>query len=408
MGMNIVLILANGTSSRFGRDKLSVQISEKNISVLEKTVSAFDAHPEISEIFIVGRTQEEASEKYTKYSKFSGYISGGLTRYESFCAGISEISGKLGEIKVLVHNAANPFVSASEISEVLSEISQKNKNCAVGVGRKVTNTLRMWNKKSDHKFSGCIPRENMYAMETPQGAYLEDFEKWIELEKSKKIPKKNPEKITDELMLAERNSGNILILPASPENIKITYMSDLQNIQNSEHSENSKQSKFPITGFGVDSHRFEENKNPEISECRLCGVVIKNTPKFSGNSDADVALHAICNAILSGLGKNSFSRIADTLCQKGEKNSAVYLQKILEIMSTAETGRDAKKILHLVVSFEGKRPKIEKYFPQFRTKLSALLHIPENSIGLNATTGEELDGVGRGEGMKVLAVVTMI
>ena len=406
--VNYVIILANGKSSRFGSDKLSaLLLSQKGeISVLEKTLSVFDSHPEISGIFVV-RDAKNNTNTLEKYSKFSGYISGGKTRYESFCAGISEISHCLEDsknsknIKILVHNGANPFVSHSEISDVLMNIES---NVAVGVGRKMTNTLRKW----DTDTSEIIPRETVYAMETPQGAFLYDFKNWISFQKKKESDIQNSEnseisEITDELMLAEKNSGSIKICPASPQNIKITYMSDLPE----------KTQKFPITGFGVDSHRLGElislsSDAPEKS-CKLCGVVIENFPKFSGNSDADIAIHALCNAILSGLGKNSFSEYADEMCQNGEKNSEKYLQKILEIMNNTGADEDKNvKILHVVLSFEGKRPKVEKYFPLFRANIARLLQISETQIGLNATTGEGLDGCGRGEGMKVSAVVTML
>lgn len=389
------LILANGTSSRFGGDKL-ISAVDSGISVLEKTLSAYDRHPEISGVFIVGEHKQEHDHFFQTYTKFSGYIAGGETRYKSFCAGIDFLNqkNKLGNhIKILVHNGANPFVSDAEISGVCREITQST---AVGVGRKMTNTLRKWN--TELSVSEVIPRETVYAMETPQGALLSDFSRWkdVENQKTQNLDMAKISEITDELMLAEQQGAKTIIIPASPANTKITYQQDLEKNMNTEtHTQ-----VFPITGFGVDSHRFASD---DLGECKLCGIVIENSPKFSGNSDADVALHALCNAILSGIGKNSFSAVADDLCQQGEKNSGVYLQKILEMMEA-----EGKKILHLVLSFEGKRPKIEKYFPQFRENLSRILHIPQSCIGLNATTGEELDGCGRGEGMKVSAVVTMV
>ena len=398
-GVVSVCILANGISSRFGGDKLSFPL-DSNTSLLEKTLSSWDAHPEISEVYIVGnqkKLEKNIKNSNGKYKKFSGYIEGGNTRYESFCAGIDFISGKNKDTpekniqKILFHNAANPFVTPQEISAVIANILP---DTAVGVGRKATNTLRRWNRKN--QVFERIPREEVYAMETPQGGFLLDFIHW----KNQQNLKKNTLEITDELMLAEENSGKISILPADPENIKITYKSDVS--ENSHNLSQNMNTKFPITGFGTDSHRFSPEYNPN-EPCMLCGVVIEKSPKFSGNSDADVAIHALCNALLSAIGGDSFSGIATPLCEQGEKNSLVYIQKILETLK-----KKRKKILHVVLSVEGKRPKIEKYFPKFREKIGEMLSLSPENIGLNATTGEEIDGYGKGEGMKVSAVVTVL
>lgn len=381
--MSFVIILANGKSHRFGSNKLKKYI-ENNKTVLETTIEQFQNHEKISKIYIVGSFTDEENKKFIhQFSKITKIISGGNSRYESFCLGIENITENN---KILIHNAANPFVSSDEISEVLENISE---NTAVGVGRKTTNTIRQYDEKKEE--CKTLNRENIFAMETPQGAYASDFKQWICFYEKYKTIKKFPQEITDELMLAEISGGKIKIIPASDRNIKITYESDISQ----------KIEKFPITGFGIDSHQFEKKETNK--KCMLCNIEIENSPAFKGNSDADVALHALCNAILSSIGENSFSVIADPLCKKGITNSAIYLEKILSMLKTHN-----KKIIHCVLSFEGLRPKIEKYFPLFRTKLSQLLHISENSIGLNATTGEKLDGYGKGEGMKVSCMVTLL
>lgn len=373
--MNIAIILAGGTGSRFGSDKLAYNLGNK--TVLQMSIEKYENHKKIDKVLVVGEK-----------------ILGGKTRFQSLQNGIEYCKKNFpSDTKILVHNGANPFVTPEEITEVITTIE---KNTAVGVGQKITGTIRKISP--DTNKSNTIDRENIFEMQTPQGAVLKDFVTWINFYNTSKNSKNNKKtsEITDELSLAEFFGAKTKIIPASKQNIKITTKADIRQKENN-------YSNFPVTGLGIDSHSFENQTLISAKKCMLCGIEIKNSPAFKGNSDADVALHAISNAILSALGKNSFSSIADKLCKKGITDSSVYLQKILDILQIEE-----KKILHISLTFEGKSPKVEKYFTKFRTKLSKLLCLSPEKIGLNATTGEGLDGYAQGNGMKVTTLVTIL
>lgn len=153
-------------------------------------------------------------------------------------------------------------------------------------------------------------------------------------------------------------------------------------------------------GIGQDSHRFEA----ESSDRRLVlgGVVFEGEMPLQGNSDADVVLHSITNAISGVTCVNILGGISDELCLKqGITDSSVYLREAMKYLEDS-------KIVHVSISIECLKPKITPKIDKIRKSLSELLGIPENCIGITATTGEGLTQFGQGLGIQVLSIVTVI
>lgn len=153
------------------------------------------------------------------------------------------------------------------------------------------------------------------------------------------------------------------------------------------------------TGIGQDSHRFESQ--PTGKKCIIGGILFESTPALQGNSDADVVLHAITNAISGVTGINILGNIADKMCKRGITDSSMYLKKALEFLREY-------RINNLSVSIECKTPKISPRIEEIKISLSEILKIEKNRIGITATTGESLTAFGRGEGIQCFAVVTVI
>lgn len=153
-----------------------------------------------------------------------------------------------------------------------------------------------------------------------------------------------------------------------------------------------------IVGIGQDSHKFDfEDTNKKLI---LGGVVFEGSPPLDGNSDADVILHSITNAVSGITCVNILGPISDDLClNKGIKDSRVYLQEALKYLN-------GKKIIHVSISIECLIPKITPRIPEIRKSLSGLLGIPETSVGITATTGEGLTQFGQGKGIQVFSCIT--
>lgn len=153
-------------------------------------------------------------------------------------------------------------------------------------------------------------------------------------------------------------------------------------------------------GIGQDSHRFDfENKEKNFI---LGGVVFEGITPLAGNSDADVVLHAITNAISGVTCTNILGKIADDMCLKeGITDSSQYLKEALKCLIDV-------KIVHVSISIECSYPKITPKIPQMRKVISELLTIPENSVGITATTGEGLTQFGQGQGIQAFCIVTAL
>jgi 2-C-methyl-D-erythritol 2,4-cyclodiphosphate synthase len=153
-------------------------------------------------------------------------------------------------------------------------------------------------------------------------------------------------------------------------------------------------------GIGQDSHRFDfDNKEKKLI---LGGIVFEGEPPLKGNSDADVILHAVTNAVSGVTCVNILGDVSDELCLgQGITDSSVYLREAVKHL------RDLR-IVHLSLSIECKRPKISPRIGEIRQSLSVLLGIPENCIGITATSGEELTPFGQGLGIQVFCIVTAI
>lgn len=149
--------------------------------------------------------------------------------------------------------------------------------------------------------------------------------------------------------------------------------------------------------IGQDSHRFDTGVSDK--PLMLGGVVFPDAPALSANSDGDVVLHALTNAVSGITCKNILGAPADRLCQSGITDSRAYLRLALEDLE--------EEIIHVSISIECLRPKITPMIPCMRSCIAGLLHIPENAVGITATTGEGLTACGRGEGISVLCCLTV-
>ncbi|MBP5654480.1 MAG: 2-C-methyl-D-erythritol 2,4-cyclodiphosphate synthase [Clostridiales bacterium] len=155
-----------------------------------------------------------------------------------------------------------------------------------------------------------------------------------------------------------------------------------------------------ISAIGQDSHRFEHDIDID-NKIVLGGVEIPNNRKLSANSDGDVILHALTNAVSGYTTVNVLGYSADKMClEQGITDSRVYLAEALSHLGDAS-------ICHVSVSVECLVPKLKPHIPAIRTSIAGLLGMPETSVGITATTGERLTGPGRGEGISVFAVITV-
>lgn len=148
-------------------------------------------------------------------------------------------------------------------------------------------------------------------------------------------------------------------------------------------------------GIGQDSHRFDfEEKDKKL----ILGGVVFEGPAFSANSDGDVVLHAITNAVSGVTCKNILGEISDDMCRRGITDSKEYLIEALKYLE--------EKIVHISITIEGKIPKISPKVEEVRKSIASIMGINSNQVGITATTGEGLTEFGKGNGVSVFAILT--
>jgi 2-C-methyl-D-erythritol 2,4-cyclodiphosphate synthase len=151
------------------------------------------------------------------------------------------------------------------------------------------------------------------------------------------------------------------------------------------------------TGLGQDSHRFCAPGDPK--ELRLGGVFFDGELGLEGNSDADVVLHALANA-LSGLsGENIMGDRSDALCAQGVSDSKAYVREAFKTLGKIQ-------VSHVSVSLECAKPKISPKVPDLRRSIAALLNLEVGDVAVTATSGEGLTAFGKGEGIQAIVLVT--
>jgi len=152
-------------------------------------------------------------------------------------------------------------------------------------------------------------------------------------------------------------------------------------------------------GFGQDSHPFDTNK-----KCILGGIEVKcEKGGLSGNSDGDVVVHAMCAAIEQALGRKNFSTYSDDMCKNGIVDSKEYLKIAISHMK-----QDNYIINNIGISIEAKTPKILPVEDKMKECLAPFLETDIENIGINATTGEGLTAFGKGEGVQVFVIVSIV
>lgn len=150
------------------------------------------------------------------------------------------------------------------------------------------------------------------------------------------------------------------------------------------------------TGFGYDVHRLVEDR-PLI----LGGVVIPYEKGLEGHSDADVVLHAVCDALLGALGKGDIGEhFPNDDSQYKNVSSLLLLEHVYKIL--IEEGFLVSNVDIMLLS---EKPNIKPYKSNMRFNIATRLNISPDEVNMKATTNEKMGFIGREEGMACMANV---
>lgn len=170
-----------------------------------------------------------------------------------------------------------------------------------------------------------------------------------------------------------------------------------KKIRKSNEMKNNGRRKLMKVAIGQDSHRIDYTNADK--KLLLGGVEFEEDFSIVANSDGDVVLHAITNAVSGITCKNIIGKVSDDMCQNGITNSEEYLKEALKYLDN--------QIVHISIAIECKTPKITPKVEEMRKNIARILKINENCVGITATSGEALTEFGKGNGISVFACLTV-
>lgn len=148
-------------------------------------------------------------------------------------------------------------------------------------------------------------------------------------------------------------------------------------------------------GFGFDVHQLQEGK-----DFWLGGIKVNHSKGAVGHSDADVMIHAICDALLGAANLGDIGvHFPDTSSDYKNIDSKILLKRVAELISEKKYS-----IGNIDVTLCLQQPKIKDHIPAMRKILCEVMQIPETDLSIKATTTEKLGYVGREEGVSCYAV----
>ncbi|NQY15216.1 MAG: bifunctional 2-C-methyl-D-erythritol 4-phosphate cytidylyltransferase/2-C-methyl-D-erythritol 2,4-cyclodiphosphate synthase [Henriciella sp.] len=368
---NAAIIVAAGRGERAGAGvpKQLRQLGDR--LVFQWSLKAFAAHDDIDQTVLVVPSGE--AETYIPLCPPTTIIvEGGATRTESVKAGLSACD-PIRTQAVLIHDAARPGLTRNMISALISALQDAD---AAAPALKVSDAL----KRQDHGRVADVDRSNLYRVQTPQAFGFEMI--------SAALAK--AEDLVDDLAAIEAMGGTVRLIDGDERLGKITYSDDLKTLERLLMPRNDP----PRLGTGFDVHAFEPGDG-----VILCGVKIPYDKKLAGHSDADVAWHALTDAIL---GAAALGDIGDHFPPSDPQwrgvDSSVFLRHAVDI---ARTSGWVLSSCDITVICEA--PKVKPHREAMRQATADVTGLALDAISVKATTTEGLGFTGRKEGIAAQA-----
>jgi len=279
---------------------------------------------------------------------------------------------------VLIHDAARPLIPAGTVPTLLEALRSYR---AAAPALAVTDLVRRVRPDGG---GASVTERGLYRLQTPQGFHFPTL-----LALLRAAPDE-----ADLLDLFEQAGHAVALLPGSEDNIRPGTEEDLVRLDRMLTA-----SLLPRSGTGYDVHVLTEGR-PLI----LCGVTVPHERGLAGHSDADVGIHALCDAIYGALAEGDIGRhFPPSEATWKDADSARFLRHAAERIA-ARGGVLSNADVTLICE----RPKIAPHAEAMRARLADLLNVPVGRISVKATTTERLGFTGRGEGIAALATVTVL
>ncbi|MBV7260278.1 bifunctional 2-C-methyl-D-erythritol 4-phosphate cytidylyltransferase/2-C-methyl-D-erythritol 2,4-cyclodiphosphate synthase [Erythrobacter crassostreae] len=371
------IIVAAGKGLRVGGDTPKQFRQWRGKLVLQHSIDALiDAG--CSRIVLVAPAgmHEEALLAAGKNSRITA-VDGGATRQQSVAAGLEALTANSSDY-VLIHDAARPDIPDAVITRLLAALETHIGAIPV---LPVVDSLAVCSE--DNVMTGKADRESLKRVQTPQAFRFAD------ILRAHRSWKGNPD-AGDDAQVLSASGGSVVFVEGDERLKKITFAEDF--------GEPMTLPQFRV-GQGYDVHRFQAGE-----ELWLCGVKLEHKKGLAGHSDADVALHAITDAVFGAVGEGDIgTHFPPSDPQWSGARSAQFLEHAVKLASNA-----GYSLGNIDLTIICEAPKIGPHRPAMRARVAEITGLEEDAVSIKATTTERLGFTGREEGIAAQAIVGLV
>jgi 2-C-methyl-D-erythritol 4-phosphate cytidylyltransferase/2-C-methyl-D-erythritol 2,4-cyclodiphosphate synthase len=379
------VVVAGGRGLRAGGDVPKQYRELAGEPVIRPALLAFLSHPQVSAVQpVIHRQDEEIFRAATAgLQKLLPPVWGGATRQASVRAGLEGLSTSAPTL-VLIHDAARPFVSGALIGRAIA--AGKDRGAAVPAVA-IADTV----KKIDATavVTETLDRNLLRTVQTPQA-----FDFGLIIAAHRRAASAGLEDFSDDAALAEWAGHPVSVFDGEQGNVKLTTGDDFLRAE----AIRAAALADVRTGNGFDVHAFAEGDH-----VMLGGVRIPHSRGVTGHSDADVALHALVDAILGALAEGD---IGLHFPPSDPQWKGAASDRFLAFACERVRARRGM-IAHLDITVVCEAPRVSPHRDAMRARIATIAGISQDRVAIKATTSEKLGFTGRGEGIVAMATATV-
>jgi len=352
--------------------------------VIRSSLSLFAWHGQIGAVqAVIHPDDRSAYEAAAKGLRLLPPVPGGATRQASVRAGLQALSARAPDI-VLIHDAARPFCSTELVSRAIVACGETG---AAIPALEVTDTIKRVD--GDGHVAGTIDRAQLRAVQTPQA-----FKFATLLNAHQRAIKEGRDDFTDDAALVEWAGIKVATFAGESGNVKLTTDEDFAKVE-SRRLANLADLRL---GNGFDVHAFGDGDHVWLG-----GVKIPHDRGLTGHSDADVALHALVDAILGALADGDIGKHFSPNDPRWRGASSDQFLKF----AVERVNKRGGRIAHLDLTIVCEAPRIGPHRDAIRKKIAEIAEMSIDRVAVKATTSEQLGFTGRKEGIVAMATATV-
>ena len=368
------LILCGGSGTRMGGDGNKTLLKVGGVPAVVRCFRAFQKA--VKGIVLVTRAgdKEDFMEAMSSHGCTPlAVITGGADRQASALNGLMALPTD-ADI-ALIHDGARPFVTEKVVRRVIESVEKYGSGVAAVPAR---DTIKR--ADADGNVLETLDRSALWQMQTPQGFFVKDLLAAHAIAQAR---------YTDDAALMEAAGHSVRLVQGSPDNIKLTSPEDLRMVNGM---------MTPRIGTGFDAHRLVEGR-----DLWLGGGKVPYEKGLLGHSDADVALHALMDALLGAAAMGDIGKLfPDKSPEYKDISSVLLLRKVGKRLKD-----EGFTVGNVDVTIVCQAPRLSDYIPAMREVIAYTLGIPQGQVSVKATTTEHMGYEGSGEGISAQAVAML-